>query len=184
MFHPCQHLVGSGCWNSVPDEIKDKCPVCKVEIQCDEKVRVQSAVVNGGPASLNLNGQDSVLQLSFAEAFALAKVSTDRQAQSFIVGKETEHGLKDLDIRAIMYYMNLRARLHQVKGSLSMLLAQTKTLTPTHRERLIVFLANTPQSIQDSKHQKIEIALSAFNISGGTNFTMNDLTKALSSAEP
>ncbi len=184
VFHPCQHLVGSGCWNSVPDEIKDKCPVCKVEIQCDEKVRVHSEIVNGGPASLNSNGRGSALQLSFAEAFALAKVSTDRQAQNLILGNKTEDGLKDVDIRAIMYYMNLRARLHQVKGCLSTLLAQTKTLTPAHRERLIIFLANTPQSIGDSKHQKTEVALSAFNISSGTNFTMNDLRKALSSAEP
>ena len=174
VLHPCQHLVGSGCWSSVPDEIKDKCPVCKVEIQCDEKVRVHSEVVRGGTASPSLSGQDSALQVS---------VSTERQAQNFMVGNKKEDGLKDVDIRAIMYYMNLRARLHEVKGFLSTLLAQTKTPTPTHRERLIIFLANTPLSIQDSKHQKIEVALSAFNISGGTNFTMNDLRKALSSAE-
>ena len=44
VLHPCQHLVGAGCWSSVPDQHKDKCPVCKVGIRCDENVRVHLTV--------------------------------------------------------------------------------------------------------------------------------------------
>lgn len=183
VLHPCQHLVGSGCWITVPDEQKDKCPKCKVDIRCDEKVRVHSAVQRFAPASQDSGVHDSYGQDSDVESSALAKEMKDSQAQDTIVEKKMKDGLNNADVGAIMYYLNLRARLYESKWSLNMLLAPTKALTPTHRERLVLFLVNTPQKPQDSKHQKIEIALSAFNISGGTNFTMNDLRKRLCSAE-
>lgn len=176
VLHPCQHLVGSGCWSSLPDEHKDKCPVCKVGIRCNEKVRVHSHAVHVVPAS-----QDSV-----AKSSGLEKEKPLGQAQHVIVENaenKMKVGLNDVDVRAIMYYMNLRARLDAVKDNLCTLSASIKTLTPTHRERLVLFLANTPQNNQDSMQRKVEVALSAFNISGGTSFTMNDLRKILSSAE-
>ncbi|KAL9069635.1 MAG: hypothetical protein Q9161_005434 [Pseudevernia consocians] len=185
VLHPCQHLIGSGCWISVPDEQKHKCPKCKVEIRRDEKVRVHPAVQRFATASQDSDDDDDVSdgQDSDAERFALAKELEDSQAQDIIVENKMKDGLNDDDVRVIMYYMNLCARLNEVKGFLKTLLARTKTLTPTHRERLVLFLANTQKNIQDSKHRKIEVALSAFNISGGTNFTMNDLRKILWSAE-
>ena len=168
----------------MPDEQKHNCPKCKVEIQCDEKVRVYQAVQRFATASQDSDDDDeSDGQDSDAERFVLAKEIQDSQAQDIIVENKMKDGLNDADVRVIMYYMNLRARLNEVKGCLKTLLARTKTLTPTHRERLVLFLANTPQNTQDSRHQKIEVALSAFNISGGTNFTMNDLRKILCSAE-
>ncbi|CAD6586539.1 MAG: hypothetical protein ASARMPREDX12_002381 [Alectoria sarmentosa] len=173
VLHPCQHLVGSGCWSSVPDEHKDKCPVCKVEIRCDEKVRVYKAVERFVPGV-----QESETQMS-----GLEDDVEDIQAQATIVENKLKEGLNDVDVRAIMYYMNLRARLDSIKGSLDTLLASTKTLTPTHRERLISFLANTPYHNHDTKRRQVEVALSALNISGGTSFTMNDLRKILGSTE-
>lgn len=107
----------------------------------------------------------------------------DIQAQATIVENKMKEGLNDIDVRVIMYYMNLRARLDSIKGSLGTLLASTKILTPSHRERLVFFLANTPYHSHDSKRRKVEVALSAFNISGGTSFTMNDLRTILASAE-
>lgn len=173
VLHPCQHLVGSGCWTSVPDEHKYKCPVCKVEILRDEKVGVHSAVKTSTPAS-----QDTVPKTSGWE-----EEMEGGKAQDMLAWKKIEEGLNDIDVRAIMYYMNLRALLDSVKGSLSTLLASTKCLTPTHRERLVLFLTHAPQTNEDSRQRKVEIALSAFNISGGTNFTINDLRTTLSSAE-
>lgn len=173
ILHPCLHLVGSGCWTSVPDEHKDKCPVCKVKIRCDEKVRVRSPVENLAPASRE----------SETERTGSDQQAEDIKVQRIFVEQKMNEGLNDVDVRAIMYYMNLRARLDTVKGFLPTLLASTKTLTPTHRKRLILFLANTPATNDDDKQQKVDIALSAFNISGGTYFTMNDLRTILSSAE-
>ena len=51
----CQHLVGSGCWGSVPNEQKGKCPVCNVKIQCQETVNVtRASVVVSAPANKKL----------------------------------------------------------------------------------------------------------------------------------
>ena len=44
VLHPCQHLVGSGCWSKVPDEQKEECPVCEVKILGNESVRVHNTV--------------------------------------------------------------------------------------------------------------------------------------------
>ena len=183
VLHPCQHLVGSRCWYNVPDEHQEKCPVCKVEVGCDERVRVHSAIAMFAPASQTLNGQDPDSQVPFFSGPGSGEIQKDSQAEEVAVDKKMREGLNDVDVRAIMYYMNLRARLDTTKGSLGTLLASTKTLTPAHRDRLVLFLANSPQSHQDNAHRRVEVALSAFNISGGTNFTMNDLRKILSSAE-
>ncbi|CAF9933992.1 MAG: hypothetical protein ALECFALPRED_005812 [Alectoria fallacina] len=94
-----------------------------------------------------------------------------------------KEGLNDVDVRATIYYMNLCARLDSVKSSLGTLLVSIKTLTPTHRARLVFFLVNTSYHSHDSKRRKAEVALFAFNISGGTSFIKNDLRTILASAE-
>lgn len=175
VFHPCQHLIGSGCWISVPADLRDKCPVCKVEIRYDEKVRVVKTFVHSVPAS-----QDMHTKKSKPRSEEALKA---RQAQDDLVWQKMQEGLNDVDVRAIMYYMNLRARLSSVKGCLSMLLARTETLTPTHRDRLVIYLADTAQDDQNNDERKVEVALSAFNISRGTGFRMDDLRETLFSAE-
>ena len=158
----------------MPDEHKEKCPVCKVEIESDERVRVHRYA----PTNQNSGGQDSPVSIPGSE-----ETVTESQAEEVAVVQKMREGLNDVDVRAIMYYMNLRARLDTTKGSLGTLLASTKTLTPAHRDRLVLFLVNSPQSRHDNAHRKVEVALMAFNISGATNFTMNDLRKILSTAE-
>ena len=170
ILHPCQHLVGSGCWNSLPDQYKDKCPLCKVEIEYQELVGIRDEFAR--------RSQASGVSIPGSERSVIGS-----QAEETAEEKKIREGLNDVDVRAIMYYMNLRARLDTTKGSLGTLLASTKTLTPAHRDRLVLFLANSPQSLNDNAHHKVEVALMAFNISGGTNFTMNDLRQTLSSAE-
>lgn len=144
--------------------------MCKVEIEYQELVGIQDDFARTSQASgVSIPGPEETV--------------TGSQAEETAEEKKMREGLHDVDVRAIMYYMNLRARLDTTKGSLGTLLASTKTLTPAHRDRLVLFLANSPQSLHDSAHRKVEVALMAFNISGGTNFTMNDLRKILSSAE-
>lgn len=170
VLHPCQHLVGSRCWDTVPDHLKEECPRCKVEVKRDEIVRVESATARyGQPCAVCTRGSQEASKVS--------------QAEEATADLKMREGLNDVDVRAIMYYMNLRARLDMIKDNLGTLLASTNTLTPVHRDRLVLFLANSPQSHHDTAHRKVEVALMAFNISRGTNFTMNDLRKTLASAE-
>lgn len=170
VLHPCQHIIGAGCWSSLPNQHRDKCPLCKVEIEYQELIGIQNELARRSQAS-------GVSIPGFRETVI------GSQAEETAEEKKMREGLNDVDVRAIMYYMNLRARLDTTKGSLGTLLASTQTLTPAHRDRLVLFLVNSPQNLHDSAHRKIEVALSAFNISGGTNFTMNDLRKILFSAE-
>ena len=147
VLHPCQHLVGSVCWATVPDEQKDKCPVCKVDIQSKEKEMIKITDV-----------------------------------QDFVIDKETKRILSLDDVKAMINYMNVRARLPTDDGSLREALAPIDNLTPTQQDRLVLFLTNVPRSDQDSDRQKIGVALSAFNISHDTKFTLTDLKKMLSTA--
>ena len=179
VLHPCQHIVGSGCWSTVPDYLKEECPICKVEIGRDEKVLVKSEKATFASTDKDSDGQDSVV----ARTSTFQKAVKESQAEEATTDLTMREGLNDVDIRAIMYYMNLRARLTKTKDNLGTLLALTKSLTPAHRDRLVLFLANSPQDHHDTAHRKIEVALMAFNISRGTNFTMNDLRKILGSAD-
>lgn len=165
VLHPCQHLVGSGCWSSVPDEHIHKCPVCKVEVQSDERVEVHSAS-----------------RESEVDVHAQAK-RYDIRAQVLIVENKMKEGLSDADLNRMIYYMHVRAFPESITRDLASFLAATTALTSTHRERLVLFLANTTPHKHESKQRKVEIVLSAFNISRGTNFTIDDLRLALSSAE-
>lgn len=93
-----------------------------------------------------------------------------------------KEGLSYDDIRVIGYYLGLCAQLDEVRKRLNTVLTSTKSLTPAHRERLVSFLTSTPQTNQDNKTRKAQVALLAFNISGGTSFSLNDLGKTLCSA--
>lgn len=172
VLHPCQHIVGSGCWSTLPNYLKEECPICKVEIGRDERVRVNSGI------SASTNQRDFVVTIPRSQE--AVRESRTEEATADLKMRE---GLNDVEVRAIMYYMNLRARLDTTKGNLGTLLASTNTLTPAHRDRLVLFLANSPRDHYDNAHRKIEVALMAFNISCGTNFTMNDLRRILVSAE-
>ena len=147
VLHPCQHLVGSACWATVPDEQNDKCPVCKVDVRSKEK-----------------------------EMIAITNV------QDFVVDNETKMILCIGGVKAMINYMNVRARLPMDDRSLREALGPIDHLTPTQQDRLVLFLTNMPHSDHDSDRQKIRVALSAFNISHDTNFTLKDLRKMLSSA--
>ena len=185
VFHPCQHFVGSGCWSDVPDEMKDRCPVCKVEVQSNEDVRVTSSIGASDPLNRDLvvdTSMDIEAQLSAVVNTLKMEVEANWN-HTIAVKKKMEEGLNLVDIRAIMYYMNLRARLHAVEDNLENFLASTTAITPRHRQGLVFFLKTTPQTAHDSDLRKIQVALSAFNIAAGTSFTINDLRKTLPSAE-
>ena len=168
VLHPCQHLVGSGCWKIVPEEQKNNCPVYKVKIWCNESVRVFRAHDRVG--------------LEFDK-----KVREEIEIgwnEEMIVKKKMKEGLKPVDVAAILYYMHLRDRLESVKEKLAIFLASsTEALTELHLERLIFFLAHMPQYEDDSHDRKVAIALYAFNISRGTNFSLGDLRMAVSLSE-
>ena len=164
IFHPCQHLIGSGCWSTVPDEQKDKCPVCKVEIRRDEKVRVY---------------QDSDMDSLVFDKRLTEHISID-STLAMRVNRKMMEGLNADDVAAIMYYMNLRHPLMSVKNNLHY---PIKALTRQHLERLVYFLAHVPLGEHDSQERKIAVALYAFNIGRGTRFSLDDLRVALGSAE-
>lgn len=219
VLHPCQHLIGSGCGRTMPENQKDKCPVCKIVIQCNEIVRVHRAVARYAPAhgavtrSAPAHGPVARYASVYEPIARYAPASPDsytgsstsvetiigdkvqqgstkngmkertetNEAQAIIVKSKMKEGLNNYDIRTIMCYKTLHAHPETFTGKLSTLLAATKPLTPTHGERLVLFLTNIPQNSQYSNQQRIRIALSAFNICRGTNFTMNNLQTSLSS---
>ncbi len=169
----------------MPDELKDRCPVCKVQVQSNEDVRVVSSTGASVPSI-----RDFVVDTSMdVQTQLIAVVNTLKMEveanwnHTIAVQKKMEEGLNLVDVRAIMYYMNLRARLDSVKDKLENFLASTPTITPRHRQGLVFFLINTPQTPHDSQQLRVQVALSAFNITAGTNFTLNDLRKILPSAE-
>ena len=187
VFHPCQHIVGSQCWSSVPDKKKGRCPVCKVKIRCDEKIDVHAKVDRCAPTSSNSRSQEPEKFLILtqdpplrAQALELEDGKENGQEKDIIMAGKEKEGLDDVDAEAFMYFMNLQARLHYIKDGLGLLQAETKTLTPIRRDRLIRFLANVPQTYQGRKKPKIDVAMFS---SGGKYFTMDDLRKTLSSAE-
>ncbi len=169
----------------MPDDMKDRCPVCKVNVQSNEDVRVVSSIGASAPSIRDLvidTSTDVETQLSTVVRTLKMEVEANWN-HTIAVKKKMEEGLNLVDVRAIMYYMNLRARLHAVKDNLENFLASTPTITPRHRQGLVFFLKNTPQTAHDSDLRKIQVALSAFNITAGTSFTINDLRKILPSAE-
>lgn len=183
VLHPCQHLVGSGCWASVPNENKDKCPLCKVAVSCEEKVRVHTMLERFALAGRVPNEQDPEGQRSDSDDSGMGECVNHGLSEGRIVQNMMGDGLDHVDVRRIIYFMNLRVLLDATTESLNTSLSTTKALTPAHRESLILFLANTPLKDQDSMHRKVEVALAAFNICSGTYFTMNDLRKTLASGE-
>ena len=187
VFHPCQHVVGSRCWSSVKDEQKGKCPVCKIEVRCDEKIDVHAIVDRCAPASANSQGQEP-------ESFLILTQDLPLRAQALEVedGRENGHeeektmagekkeGLDDVDVDYFWSYMDLRARVDYIRDGLDLLRASTETLTPIRWDRMTRFRASTAQNKKGSKRQRIDIAMFS---SGGAYYTMDDLRETLSSAE-
>ena len=170
VLHPCQHVVGSGCWATVPDEQKDRCPVCKVQIWCVEGVRVYWHL---GEVELELKELDKKMKEHIPVT----------GAQQLAVTKRMEEGIQFGDVVAIMLFLYLRAHLDKVKDSLGALMVSHRALTPAHLQRLVLFLRHAPRYDSDSKGTRIAVALYALNISRGTSFTLGDLRKALSSKQ-
>ena len=166
VLHPCQHLVGSGCWRTVPEEQKHKCPVCNVTIECEE----------------------SVLVLKAWEAVGLEVYKKMREEfdiswkQEMSVKENMKKELSPVDVASILYYVNLCDSLNFGRERIGIFLASgTEALTELHLDRLIFFLTHMPQHRDDSIERMIAIALHAHNISRGTNFGLSDLGMAVSS---
>ena len=187
ILHPCQHFVGSNCWSWVPEEQKDKCPVCNVKIECNEEVHISYSNVVSAPLSLaSITPTPSTAMAKgprVREVEAEGRGKVNGQSEAYKVYMKMKEGLNTTDVGTIMYYMNLRARLQILEIDLATLLAPNTALSPAHRERLVLFLTNTPSNDQEPLRRKIELALFAFNIIRGTNFSLNDLKLALSSAD-
>ena len=169
------------------DKQKGKCPVCNVQVSCDEKIYVHATVDRCASASPNARGQEP-------ETFLILAQDPPSRAQALNIedGEETDHeegksmlgksqeGLDDVDIDAFWYFVDLRARIDYIKNGLGLLQGSSGTWTPVRWNRLTRFFADTAQKSKGSKRRKIDVAMFS---SGGTDFTMNDLTETLSSAE-
>ena len=187
VFHPCQHVVGSRCWTSVADEQKGKCPVCKIEVRCVERISVHAIVDRCAPASSNSRGQEpeSFLILTQdpplrAREREVEDGKEDGREEGDTMAGEKKEGLDDVDVDYFRSYMDLRARVDYVKDGLDLLQASTETLTTIRWHRMRRFIADAAHNKNGCKRQRIDTAMFS---SGGTYFTMNDLRETLSSAE-
>lgn len=187
VFHPCQHIVGSRCWTSVADEQKGKCPVCKIEVRCVERIDVHAIVERCAPASANSRGQEPESFLILAQdppltarALEIEDGKEDGHEEENTMAGEKKEGLGDVDLDYFWSYMDLRARVDYIKDGLDLLRASTETLAPIRWDRMTRFRASTAHNKKGSKRQRIDIAMFS---SGGTYYTMNDLRETLSSAE-
>ena len=129
VLHPCQHLVGSGCWRTVPEEQKHKCPVCNVTIECEE----------------------SVLVLKAWEAVGLEVYKKMREEfdiswkQEMSVKENMKKELSPVDVASILYHVNLCDSLNFGRERIGIFLASgTEALTELHLDRLIFFLTHMP----------------------------------------
>lgn len=170
MLHPCQHLVGAKCWETVPEERKDKCPVCKVGIECIESVRV-------------------------FRSYEKVEVEVDKKMREeidmgwkrdLIVKEKMKKGLKPDDVAGMLYFMNLRDSWDINKERIEFISASsasggTQAVTDLHLDRFICFLAHLPQHKDDITERKIVKELQNFNTRRGTNFSLDDFRMAMSS---
>ena len=182
-FHPCQHVVGSHCWSLVADEQKGKCPVCKVEIRCIEKIRVHATAERCTPASPNSQVQEPEKFLILARDLylrALALEVEDRSERDFTMAGEQKEGTDDVEVDNFECFINLCARVSYVKDGLHLLQDSSDTLIPIRWDRMTSFVADTAHAEKRSKRLKIDVAMFS---SGGTYLTMNDLRDILASAE-
>ncbi|KAM0798265.1 hypothetical protein BDR22DRAFT_891570 [Usnea florida] len=86
VFHSCQHVVGSRCRSSMVDKQKGKCPVCNVQISCDEKIYVHGNVDRCASASPNSRGHGP-------ETFLILAQDPPSRAQELNIedGMENDH---------------------------------------------------------------------------------------------
>ena len=170
VLHPCQHLVGSGCWKMVPEKHKDKCPLCKVEIGHIERVLVERVLV--------LRGHD-MDDLKFHEKM-WEEIDFGLETEMSVKEKMKE-GLNPADVATMLYFVNLcDSGLDMDKERVGIFLTSgTEALTELHLPRLISSL-RMPQCKDDRNERQLAVALHAFNNWRGTNFSLADLGKAVS----
>ena len=182
-FHLCQHVVGSHCWSSMADKQKGKCPVCNVQILCDERIYVHATVDRCAPASPNARVQEPETFLILAQdppSRAQALNVEDGEQWGFTVAGEKKEDTDDVEVDTFGCFIDLCARADYIRDGLDLLRASSNTLTPIRWDRMTSFFANTAHAKKGSKRQKTDVAMFS---SGGPNFTMNDVEKTLSSAE-
>lgn len=169
------------------DEQKGKCPVCTVEIRCDEKIGVRTIVDRCAPATPNARRQEP-------EKFLLLTQGSCLRGQAVVVEdwEENDHeediiiegGKKDdnydVELDAGLRFVDLSVGIGYIKEGLGMLQDSSSTLTPVPWNRSRRFFTDTAHIKEGSKRRKIDIATFS---SGGTEFTMNNLRQTLSSAE-
>ena len=170
VLHPCQHLVGSGCWKTVPEEQKDKCPECNIMIEFNETVRV---VRKYEEASLESNKR--------------VKDETDtsqNQELSMKSSKNQKQALNPHDVAMILYLINLRESMDFSKETISIFVpSKTEAVPELHLGCLIFYLTHTGPYNEQSAGQKLVTGLRNFNMRNGTSFSLVDLRKAVSSPE-
>ena len=201
VLHPCQHLVGSGCWSTVPNGQRDRCPVCKVGIQCEEGIGVTSVLAVSTPESQVTNLEEFGWEgcandgdaFEYEAEYERAEEWTndgdpfqdgseyERVEERTNDGDAPEHegenerkedietipaegtelkkarkrGLKDNDVVTIKYFIDLRAWASASHVVVSTIDPSIETLTLTHRKRLVLFLANTPQCKQETEQKSV-----------------------------
>ena len=166
VLHPCQHLVGSGCWKTVPEEHKDKCPLCKVKIGYNERVLV-------------LRAGDMVDLRFYKKMWEEIDFGWEREMS---VKEKMEEGLNAADVATMLYFVNLCGSLDVGKERVGIFLASgTEALNKLDLDRLISFLTHMPQCKEDNTERQMAVALHAFNKWRGTNFSVADLGMAVSS---
>ena len=150
----------------MPEEYKDKCPVCNVTIGCNEKVQVLRARDTVGLESDKKVRED---------------VDIGWKQEMIVKGKMRER-LSPVDVAIILYLVNLRDSWDNGKKRIGICLASgTKALTELYLNRLVFFLTHMPQYKDDGTERKIARELHVFNIRHGTNFSLGDLRTVVSS---
>ena len=168
ILHPCQHLVGSGCWETVPEERKDRCPVCKVKIGCKESVRVSWA-----------HGKVDVESDKKTEE----EIEIDRKKE-MRMKERRKNGPSPQNVAMILYFVNLRDSWDVSKERIEYCPARgTQALTELCLDRLIFFLRHLGQYKDNWTAQKIGRELRVFNRRHATKYSLVDLGLVVSSPE-
>ena len=150
----------------MPEEHKDKCPLCKVKIAYNERVLV-------------LRAHDLVDLKVYKQMWEEIDFGWEREMS---VKEKMEEGLNAADVATMLYFVNLCGSLDMGKERVGMLLASgTEALTKLDLDRFISLFVYMPECKDDNTERKMAVALHAFNNWRGTNFSLADLEMAVSS---
>ena len=150
----------------MPEERKDKFPLCKVKIGYNETVLV-------------LRGYDEDNLKFYKRLWEEIDFGWEKEMS---VEEKMKEGLNHADIATMLYFVKLCGCLDIGKERIGIFLASgTEALTELHLDRLIFFLTHMPEYTNDIIERQIAIALHAFNNWRGTNFSLADLGMAVSS---